>query len=419
MEYKVLWVDDDLSIVDFYQTLADYKNIDLIHKENWEDGKKYLLENFDELTAIILDANCKLDSTRLIEGNIFLGKVVSELQLIFGERHNLIPWYILSGGKMDKLGPTVECVCADRNQHIDKWGEALYTKDMMDELEEDNPLFENICKVGKNKSNNIILHRHNEVFRYLGDTNYLSHDSRTNMLHILSEFYYPENNFNVKTYANTMRQIIEDLFSHAVKIGIMPPAFKKSSNDDNTILTESQKFLCGKQPNHVGYRFKKTDENIRYSIFDYNDSKVLEATLGFTQKYSHKNVPYSRELCLGMALSLCHIIRAYGQFVNTHSNIEEIQSYWETFEIKPKEEQVNISQKQTNKTMQEPIDYIVEGFVKETDGVLHIDDVCLPLRKKYQTPGQKFRIEKVIPNTQDNKDKYPYFAIAAGIKEID
>jgi regulator of sigma D len=120
-----------------------------------------------------------------------------------------------------------------------------------------------------------------------------------------------------------------------------------------------------------------------------------------------------------MALSLCHIIRAYGQFVDTHSNIEEIQSYWETFEIKPKEEQVNISQKQTNKTMQEPIDYIVEGFVKETDGVLHIDDVCLPLRKKYQTPGQKFRIEKVIPNTQDNKEKYPYFAIAAGIKEID
>lgn len=414
MEYTVLWVDDDLSIVEAYQTLAEVKGIDLIHKENWAEGRKFLIEKFDEITAIILDANCKVDGNSPVQGNIFLGKVVSELQLLFGQKHNSIPWYILSAGTMSNFGPTVELVCADRNT---EWGKGVYLKDDIEE--EENPLFENICRVGQDKKQNIILHRHNEVFKYLGDTNYLSHDSRANMLHILSEFYYPENNFEVNSYANTMRHIIEDLFSHAVKIGIMPPAFKKSSNDDNTILTESQKFLCGKQPNHIGYRFKKVDENARYSIFDYNDGKVLEATLGFTQKHSHKNKPYSRELCLGMALSLCHIIRAYGQFVDTHSNIEEIQSYWETFEIKPKEEQVNISQKQTNKTMQEPIDYTVEGFVKETDGVLHIDDVCLPLRKKYQTPGQKFRIEKVIPNTQDNKDKYPYFAIAAGIKEID
>jgi hypothetical protein len=55
MGYKVLWIDDDYSIVDAYQTIAEEEyNIDLIHMGNWEDGKKYLTDNFNEITYRIV-----------------------------------------------------------------------------------------------------------------------------------------------------------------------------------------------------------------------------------------------------------------------------------------------------------------------------------------------------------------------------
>ena len=56
MENIVLWIDDDHSIVKAYQTLAEFKDIDLIHKDNWEDGKQYLLENFTEITAAMMES---------------------------------------------------------------------------------------------------------------------------------------------------------------------------------------------------------------------------------------------------------------------------------------------------------------------------------------------------------------------------
>lgn len=59
-QYKVLWVEDDLSIIKGYLISAGECGIDLDVANNWEDAEEKLRVNFKEYSAIILDAQCKL-----------------------------------------------------------------------------------------------------------------------------------------------------------------------------------------------------------------------------------------------------------------------------------------------------------------------------------------------------------------------
>lgn len=60
MFYKVLWVEDDLSIIRGYQITAEAKDIELDVATNWEEAEEKLRINFNEYSAIILDAQCKI-----------------------------------------------------------------------------------------------------------------------------------------------------------------------------------------------------------------------------------------------------------------------------------------------------------------------------------------------------------------------
>ena len=80
--YKVLWVDDDLSIIEGYQIKAEEYNIDLCPVNNWEDAEKLLKENFEEYSAIILDAECKMNAHDPEECS-FIHKVLPSLIGLF------------------------------------------------------------------------------------------------------------------------------------------------------------------------------------------------------------------------------------------------------------------------------------------------------------------------------------------------
>ena len=65
--YKVLWVDDDESIVDGTILDAEEYNLQLDHYTNWQDAEQALKKNFNDYSAIILDANCKIRRDSLEE----------------------------------------------------------------------------------------------------------------------------------------------------------------------------------------------------------------------------------------------------------------------------------------------------------------------------------------------------------------
>ena len=80
--YKVLWVEDDLSIIQGYQIIAESKDIELDVATNWEEAEEKLRINFKEYSAIILDAQCKIKkwcvNTYLIGGEY--GSKVEQFQ---------------------------------------------------------------------------------------------------------------------------------------------------------------------------------------------------------------------------------------------------------------------------------------------------------------------------------------------------
>ena len=404
MEYTVLWIDDDLSIVDAYQTLAEYKDINLIHKENWEDGKEYLKANFDEITAIILDANCKLKRDGVIQGDRFLGAVTADLQQFFAERQNAIPWYILSAGTMSDFGAITKCVTASRETFYDRWGPAIFLKDDV-ENSDNNQLFEQICKIGSNKKENIVLYRHKDTFKYLGKEGYISQEARIRLLNILSKLYYPVE-INVKDNATAIRKIIEDIFRHAISHGIMPNNFINAK--EGPILSDSLYFLCGRPANNVKYRLWDKSNDSAFSIFSESEFHIFNSILNFSQEYSHTEANFSvvtKEYFFSMALALCHIIKVYGNFIDKHPDVTAIQQMWEKLE----------DDKPTNL-----INHIREGCVECTNGIYHICDVKIPVKfKEYYKTSKIFRIEFVRKNMDNTKELFPYYTHEKNMKEIE
>lgn len=413
MGYKVLWIDDDYSIVDAYQTIAEEEyNIDLIHMGNWEDGKKYLIDNFNEISAIIFDANCKLKPDGVIEGNIFLATVTLELQQLFGERNNVIPWYILSAGRGEDFEPITRCVTAARKSFNDDWGEAIFLKDAIEESDE-NPLFKQICKVGATQEQNIILYRHHDTFQYLGKKDYLSINARIKMLDVLTNLYHPTDNLDIEKCGNSMRKIIEFLFKHARVTGILPDAFFDSKGAPN--IAESMCFLCGKPANSVKMRLWDKENNKSYSLFSQSEYHQFCTVLEFTNKSSHALEDFlTKDLCLGIALILCHLITVYGKFIDSHKDIHSIREMWTTVEgDKP------TSKNHNNGKNDKLINHTVEGCVQYSSGLYHIGDVKVPLKyRDYYGTSKLFRIEIVLKNEDKTKDKFPYYTLEKNIIEI-
>ena len=126
--YKVLWVDDDPNIVEGYRLAAGKRNIILLHALHWADAQVILEKEFDELTAIILDANCKWDAKSSIYGD-FLRDVLSQLNKRQGKADRYIPWYILSAGTGD--GNTLADQATSSRiirECLDSWGWRLWKK---------------------------------------------------------------------------------------------------------------------------------------------------------------------------------------------------------------------------------------------------------------------------------------------------
>lgn len=428
---KVLWIDDDRGVYESFRNTAIVPpyGIQFIHADNWIDGKKKLKEEFNEISAIILDAQCKWDKESVAEDR-FLNDVMSELWELFGEVRRTIPWYVLSAGTMKKYAEAIEAANSRKRQSYDKdWGPVSWKKTQVLAQFENNTFLMKIREVAENQSHNIILSRHHDTFKYLGTDGYLCKAARTIMLNALSALYFPEENIGFEFQGNPIRKVVEHMFRHANKIGIIPDDFLNERN--NPQMTDSMKYLIGEHPKYIKIQLWDPEKQEPFAVFPKPHFYYIQNVLNFVHSCSHseedEDAPYiidscEKDLFFAITLQLSHLIAFYGKFIDEHKDVEQNKTLHRTIPEESTEEVKHTSSSSSESTKstgsQKLIPHVVEGYVVETDGVLHIGDVCLPLRKKYQEPGKKFRIENVLQNTQDNKDKYPYFAPAVGIKEI-
>ncbi len=398
--YKVLWIDDQPEIVQGYQLLAGLRNIQLIHFENWEDAQPVLDEEFGELTAIILDANCKWDTSESAPSELFLGNVLTRLMQMYGDRHREIPWYILSAGTMTNFDTITNVLIGrERRSREAEWGATVYFKDKIAEQKADNPLFDNIIKAGQIHSNNIVLYRHRDTLKYLGDDALLSDAARKILLKALAALYYPEENFGYEFAGNPLRKVLEHMFRSANRQGLLPDEF--FDKNGNPVLWDSMQYMSGMEPSNIKFRYGNEGE----TIFPKRQNQLLRNIHNYVNGDSHTgtdgDAPYiidveSKDLFFGFLFQLLHVIKFYGQFADAHPDVE-----------------ANKDKKQKILTAADlvigKVGYVLNGFKFK-----YVGDTKLSHKLECQI-GQKIRIEEAVLNTGPDKDKYPTFATRISI----
>ncbi len=388
--YKVLWVDDEPQNVDGLRINASKRNIQSLSYDNWEEAFEVLQHEWPEITAIILDANCRLYKSDTGPNQNFLSKVFAQLNQFFGNIHRYIPWYVLSEGTMDNYSIIMDYV---RESHNSKeWGKSDFKKAEI--LAKDNELFDNICSLGKKQSNNIVLYRHREVFKYLGAESLISNDARKIMLKALAVLYYPDENINYEFAGNPLRKVLEYMFRSANKQGLLPDEF--FDKNGNPVLWDSMQYMSGLEPSNIKFRYGAEGE----AIFPKRQNHLMLNILNFVNEDSHTSkdddAPYiidkeSQDLFFGFLFQLLHVIKFYGQFVEAHPDV--------------------VANKAKMQKIITAADLVVgkEGIVLAGPRFNYMGTTVLP-NKLGCRPRQKIRIDEAVLNTGSDKDKYPTYA---------
>ncbi len=424
--YKVLWVDDDESIVDGYRVKAEtHYKIALDHAPDWEKAEKMLHEHFREYSAIILDANCKLKRADSTPSHLFLGEVSQKLSRFFGEKQETIPWYVLSAGTMQKFDTVLELTNTEERQKMEEvWGKLIYKKEGVGD---DSPdaLFQQILQAAENKNINKVLDRHKDVFKYLGEGEIISFpEARKTMLNVLSALYHPEENRDFKYEGNSLRKVLECVFWTALNYGIIP----KECQPDKCISPQlASLFMSGKdiKVNDIPHvRYGKPEE--KPSIFPPEFSSASHYIINYSNKGSHTSnmdsesiTPAEKELFFANALLLCSIITWFGGYVKEHPDKEENKA--KHYYYKNESKQLHCSPKiidikQKNIPAMESL-IGTTGFVTNADYCGVVKGVCkVPLAlKEYQL--KTIRILELKENTDTDAEQYPYLAIQLELVE--
>lgn len=447
LTYNVLWIDDDTNIVESTKFVAEEYNLILEHYTNWEEAEKKLRKKFSEYSAIILDANCKIRPNEP-EKEEFITAILPQLLLIFGEKQTIIPWYILSAGTMSNFSSTVRGAAASRERFVEEWGEMLYLKDVPEEDERHSrKMFAQISNISQHRGANIVLYRHKDVFKYLGDKSIIDGRARKLMLKMLSALYYPEENIKYEYAGNPIRKVMEYLFYSAKKLGLLTPdVFDK---EGHCILQDANRYLSGmnvrcydkndrKKVTHMarwgnpgtGNEGKGGD-----TIFPEEIGELGRSILNFSNADSHTEEstesPYSieedkKDCFFGYVLLLCQVIKSYGRFADSHS---DVNSNIAKQQIMPYEDTNKKSSERKKETLRRetPKMEVIESVLPSKEEILTRPYVILKdgngnyycgsckLSTDIALKRGMVKIVELIDNNGEDADTYPYIAVKVTI----
>lgn len=415
--YKVLWVDDQVEIADGYKFQAGLRNIELIHFTDWASAKAALDKDFDELTAIILDAHCKLDS-KSPAFEYFLGQAVSDLQSTFGKKQKHIPWYVLSNGTMSNFESVIGMINSSARQELEsEWGKVLYLKDQITKDKENNELFNNIRMVGDTREYNLILARHSECFNYIGADKLIGGDARKILLKALSAHYYPENNLGYEFAGNPIRKVVEYMFRSALHYGLIT---ERLLDDGKIRIWDSMQYLCGMDTN-VGIRYGqkgvKKDLSDYESVFPTSCYNLFKGLLNFVNVDSHTrddegDNPYminvdTQNLFFGYLFQLLYLITYFGKFIEAHPDIESNRSKVNVISPKDKKGEIKETAMHTVETPS-PDTVIGKAFFVINQRNFQQLGSCKVAPDLKLTLGKKFQINEVQYNDGADAISYPF-----------
>ena len=317
--YHILWVDEEPDSLGFID-LGRRFELDIQQYRSWARAKSALNNRFDQFSAIVLDGNCVID-----DGNAptpdFLYQAVREMEIIFAQHEDKLPWYVLSSGQAPDFDKTLLRIgMGYRTDMESDWGRIFFRKnnDLGD-------LCLTIKHVASQKKDNKIRTMYRDVFDTMDI--YFTPDARRTMLDILKALLFPEENRNFDSvlYYTQLRRILEHLFRAANRIGVLPD--EVLGPRDKVNLANSSLYLAGRDVNLGGktVRYKKPGQYIFPPVI----SQIVKSILVVANKNSHTveldsqgqaviqdyyNSLHSNNFLFGYALHLCDVIIWFGRY---------------------------------------------------------------------------------------------------------
>ena len=312
---KVLWVEDDHLCLKSYPGEAEEYGLNLVSFSCWKDAEKALQDNYDDYSAIILDAKCKVSKDDSDNAVRFLANAQSGLNRLKVLKNRTIPWYILSGGAEEELR---DSILDDRENWDSDWGKKYYHK-----TEDRKKLYERIKEHADfSESWRIKADLYPDVFKAIREIN-LPQQVSDNMVKLLRPIHFPKVG-DADTYNNLFshaRQIVEHVFKSMIDSGYIRDDEKFYKNDQ-IILSKCSKFISGKDEDECPKNPvpKILGRNI-YGII-YAAGSILHSTnednkneRNFKTKEYLGLVGNSPYLLRSYAMQLCDLILWYNNYI--------------------------------------------------------------------------------------------------------
>lgn len=317
---RILWIDEEKDPIGFIP-LCRRHDIEVRQYYSWEQGRRALENQFDSFSAIVLDGRCVINSGEVPNPD-FLYQVVREMEAIFAQHEESLPWYVLSSGTAPDFERTLQRVAmGGRNDHEEEWGRLFYRKG--NDLQQ---LCVAIRHAVAHRKDNKVRTLYRDVFTTMDI--YFTPDAKQVMLNILKALHFPEESrdFDPVLYYTQLRRILEHLFRVCNRIGILPD--EVMGLGDKVNLSNSSLYLAGREVNlgngrivryrHAGqYVFPPVVSQIVKSILvvaNKNSHTVELDTLGRTVIQDYYNSLHSSNFLFGYTLHLCDVIIWFGRY---------------------------------------------------------------------------------------------------------
>ncbi len=309
---KVLWVEDDPLCLESYPGEAEDYGLELVSFPCWDEAEAELTKNYDDYSAIILDAKCKKSKDDEDDAQVFLSNVFPILAALTVRKGRAIPWFILSGGDKTEIGrliPEVRKEWDDRKENYYKKAtdrESLYTRIKQISLESDS------VKIRKDL--------YPDVFKAIREID-LPQQVADNMGELLRPIHFPKVS-DADTYNKLFfhaRQIVEHVVKSMIGRGYIPYDEKFYKNGQIN-LSECSKFISGTDK-------KECLKNPAPYILGWNIYDIIYATGSFLHSTNEDNkkdyktkeylglVGNSQYLLRSYAMQLCDLILWYNNYI--------------------------------------------------------------------------------------------------------
>ena len=318
--YRVLWVDEEADALNFIEK-GEHFDLDILQYRSWDKARIALDNRFDTFSAVVLDGKCIINAGEEPNPD-FLYQAVREMETIFAQHEESLPWYVLSSGTAEDFEKTLQRVgMGNRDAMEEEWGRMYYRKDS--DLQD---LCLSIRRAATKKKDNKVRRIYSEVFNTMDM--YFPPDAKQTMLEILKALHFPEENrnFDPVLYYTQLRRILEHLFRAANRLGYLPD--EVLGERDKVNLSNSSLYLSGREVN-IGH-----SRPLRYGrpgqfIFPPVIAQIVKSLLVVANKNSHTveldnlgrtviqdyyNTLHSNNLLFGYTLHLCDVIIWFGRF---------------------------------------------------------------------------------------------------------